>query len=74
MDEARAVLQRLERIEALDREDAPADELLDELRGLVRDAETWLRVEPEPRGAVEALAGCRRALATTDRKETLLAR
>jgi hypothetical protein len=74
MDEARAVLHRLDRIEALDRDDAPAGELLDELRGLVRDAEVWLRAEPEPHGAVEALAGCRRALAATDREEALLAR
>lgn len=74
MDEARAVLHRLDRIEALDRDDAPAGELLDEMRGLLRDAERWLRAEPEPRGAVEALADCRRALAAGDREEVLLAR
>ncbi|HEY7708106.1 MAG TPA: hypothetical protein VH968_13140 [Gaiellaceae bacterium] len=74
MDEARAVLHRLDRIEALDRDDAPTGVLLDELRGLVRDAEAWLRAEPEPHGAVEALAGCRRALAANDREEALLAR
>ena len=61
MDEARAVLDRLDRIESLDREAAPAGELLDELRDLLREAETWLRAEPDPHGAVEALAGCRRA-------------
>jgi hypothetical protein len=74
MDEARTVLDRLDRIEALDRDDAPTGELLDELRGLVRDAEAWLRAEAEPHGAVEALAGCRRALAANDREEALLAR
>ena len=74
MDEARAVLRRLDRIEVLDRDDAPPDELLDELHGLLRDAETWLRAEPEPRGAVEALAGCRRAMAAEERKDVLLAR
>lgn len=63
MDEARAVLQRLERIEALEQDEAPAGELLAELRVLVREAEAWLRAEPEPHGAVEALAGCRGALA-----------
>lgn len=74
MDEARAVLGRLERIEALDREEAPAAELLAELRGLVRDAETWLRAEPEPSGAVEALTGCREALEAQGEEAVLLAR
>ena len=74
MDEARAVLQRLHRIEALDRDDAPAGELLDELRGLLHEAEAWLRTEPEPHGAVEALADCRRALESDDREAMPLAR
>jgi hypothetical protein len=74
MDEARQVLERLARIEALDREDAPAADLLDELRALVRDAEGWLRAEPEPRGAVEALVRCRAALEATDAEVVLLAR
>ena len=73
MDEARAVLYRLDRIEALDRDAAPAGELLDELRGLLREAETWLRAEPDPYGAVEALAGCRRALDTEWLEGMLLA-
>jgi hypothetical protein len=73
MDEARAVLDRLGRIEALDRDAAPAGELLDELRGLLREAETWLRAEPDARGAVEALAGCRQALETERREGMLLA-
>jgi hypothetical protein len=64
MDEARAVLDRLDRIESLEREAAPAGELLEELRDLLREAETWLRSEPEPHEAVEALAGCRHALDT----------
>jgi hypothetical protein len=74
MDEARSVLRRLERIEQLDRHDAPAGELLAELRALVRDAETWLRAEPEPQGAVEALANCRGALDLQDREVVLLTR
>lgn len=74
MDEARAVLTRLDRIEALDREDAPAGELLDELRALLDDAEAWLRAEPEPHGAVEALARCRRALDVKEPEGVLLAR
>ena len=73
MDEARAVLHRLDRIEALDRNAAPAGELLDELRGLLREAETWLRAEPEPHGAVEALDECRRALDAEQEEGMLLA-
>jgi hypothetical protein len=41
MDEARAVLERLERIE--DVEDR--DELIAELRELVREVEAWVRKE-----------------------------
>lgn len=74
MDEARAVLDRLDRIETLDREAAPAGELLDELRGLLREAETWLRAEPEPHGVVEALDGCRQAMDPERREGMLLAR
>ena len=73
MDEARAVLDRLDRIESLDREAAPADELLEELRDLLREAETWLRAEPDPHGAVEALASCRQALDAQPREGMLLA-
>jgi hypothetical protein len=49
MDEARAVLARLDRIEALDREGAPPGVLLEELRGLVQAAETWARLEGDER-------------------------
>ena len=45
MDEARAVLERLERIEALDRAGADRPALLAELRALLADAEAWSRVE-----------------------------
>ena len=45
MDEARAVLRRLERIEALEREGAPAASLLAEVHALVAEAEAWLAVE-----------------------------
>ena len=61
MDEARAVLERLERIEALDRAGAGSAELLRELRALLREAEAWSR---EDGGAgEEAVAGLRAALA-----------
>jgi hypothetical protein len=58
MDEALAVLARLERIEALDREDAPPSLLLPELRALVREAEAWARREGDltARGAAAACA------------------
>ena len=39
------MIERLERIEALDRSSASPAELLAELRGLLRDAEEWVRVE-----------------------------
>jgi hypothetical protein len=45
MDEARAVLARLERIEALDRARADPALLLGELRELVHEAEAWARRE-----------------------------
>jgi hypothetical protein len=45
MEEARRVLARLERIESLDRANAGPAELLEELRGLLQDAEAWVRVE-----------------------------
>ena len=45
MEEARRVIERLERIEALDRSTADPAELLAEVRGLLHDAEAWVRVE-----------------------------
>jgi hypothetical protein len=43
------VLTRLERIEALERRRAPAQEVLGELRELVREAEAWARIEGDGR-------------------------
>jgi hypothetical protein len=62
MEEARQVLERLRRIEELERRRAPSQELLAELRKLVRDGEAWLRAEREPAPAAEALERCRIAL------------
>ena len=39
------MIERLERIEELDRSSASPAELLAELRGLLHDAEAWVRVE-----------------------------
>ena len=49
VDEARAVLQRLDRIDALEREGAHPTTLLAELRALVREAEAWARLEGDER-------------------------
>jgi hypothetical protein len=62
MDEARAVLARLDRIEELEREGAPPGVLLEELRGLVQAAEVWVRVEGDERARL-AVERCDAALA-----------
>jgi hypothetical protein len=54
MEEARAVLARLERIEALDRTDAEPDVVLGELRELVREVEIWAKRERDPRAEAAA--------------------
>jgi hypothetical protein len=41
VDESRAILERLARIEALDRRGAPPPALLAELRALLGEAEAW---------------------------------
>jgi len=64
MDEARAVLRRLARIEALEREGAPPRHLLAEVGALLLEAEAWVAAE---RCGVEvaeaAIDRCRDALA-----------
>jgi hypothetical protein len=65
MDEARAVLARLERIEALDRSGAAPALLLAELRALAREAGEWARAERDP-GAAAAAAACLEALEAAD--------
>jgi hypothetical protein len=67
VDEARAIMHRLERIEALEREGAGPKQLLAEVRELLREGEAWLeteRLETERDGtelAAEALGRCRAA-------------
>lgn len=76
MDEARRVIRRLERIEALQSTRASAEVLLDEVRQLLREGEAWLAAEhdgarrQEGVGAADlhaeaaaALDGCRATLA-----------
>jgi hypothetical protein len=62
MDESRAVLERLERIEALDRGGAAPTELLEELRALLEEAEAWARREGGD-AARKAVAELRTSLA-----------
>ena len=62
MDEARAVLDRLGRIERLRREGALPTVLLEELRLLLDEAEEWSRMEGGDAGE-RAVAGLREALA-----------
>ena len=61
MDESRAVLERLERIEALDRAGAGRGKLLIELRALLGEAETWSKTEGGDAG-VAAVGDLREAL------------
>jgi hypothetical protein len=64
MDEARRVMERLERIERLRGSGAPAADLLAEVRGLLSDGERWLAAE-RPEGldaAHSALERCRTGL------------
>lgn len=62
VDEARAVIRRLDRIEALEREGAHPATLLAELRELVREAEAWVRIEGDER-AEQAVELCKEAMA-----------
>jgi hypothetical protein len=62
MDEARAVMRRLERIELLDREHAHPRALLAELRALVHEAEEWVRAEGAPARAGEAVDRMKEAM------------
>jgi hypothetical protein len=71
MEEARRVLARLERIEALDRERALPADLLAELRALLDEAEAWARTEHPPETTVDAVERARQMLQGTSR--TLLA-
>jgi hypothetical protein len=64
MDEARKVMERLARIESLERGGCAADVLLDEVRALLHEAEAWVRAEPAGTDrAAETLDRCRSGLA-----------
>jgi hypothetical protein len=57
VDEARRVIRRLERIETLQGAQAPAADLLVEVRHLLREGEAWLAVEHENGGFGDGEAG-----------------
>ena len=62
MDEAKAVITRLARIEALEREGAPPRAVLAEVRELLREGEAWLDAESgRTEQAADALDRCRAA-------------
>ena len=66
------MLTRLERIEALEREQVPPGVLLDELRALLNEAEVWVRTDRgSTDSAADAVERCRKVLEGTSR--TLLA-
>ena len=62
------MIDRLERIEVLERDGAPPAVMLEELRGLVHDAERWARLEgdEQARGLVEACGSRLAAVSTVD--------
>jgi hypothetical protein len=63
VEEARRVLDRLDRVEQLHLAGAPASALLDELRALLGEAEDWLAAEGGGTDvAARALERCREAL------------
>jgi ABC-type hemin transport system substrate-binding protein len=64
VEKARAVLERLDRIDGLRSEEARAAVLLEEVRALLSEAEEWVREEsPVPSRTLEALERSREALA-----------
>ena len=62
MEEARSVLERLDRIETMRRANAGPAELLGELRVLLHEAEVWVAAEGDEAG-VTAVARLRDTLA-----------
>ena len=62
MDEARRVLERLERIRLLEREGVHPRHVLAEVRALLGEAEEWMRAERTAGVAAHAVERCRRTL------------
>ena len=73
MEKERAILERLERIDGLRQEDAPAGVLLGEVRALLSEAEDWVREETEVSGRLaDALERSKSALAAGESKTAKL--
>jgi hypothetical protein len=70
VDESKAVLERLERIGALDRGGAAPGELVEELRALLVEAERWSRQEGGEAGA-SAVRHLRDALGCVQDRDAL---
>jgi hypothetical protein len=74
MDEALKVMNRLARIESLERDGCAAEILLGEVRALLHEAEAWVRAEPGgTERAAKALDRSRAALAAGRPKEEVTA-
>lgn len=63
VDQARAVLERLARIDVLRRDDAPPGVLLGEVRALLAEAESWVEAERPGHRAEHAIDRAAEALA-----------
>jgi hypothetical protein len=62
VEKERAILDRLERIDGLRRDDAPAGALLEEVRALLSEAEDWVREAEVPERTAQALTNAAEAL------------
>ena len=68
------MIDRLARIESLERDGCAAEVLLGEVRALLHEAEAWVRAEPGgTERAAEALACSRAALAAGPRRKEVTA-
>ena len=73
VEKERAILERLERIDGLRREHAPAGVVLGEVRALLFEAEDWVREEADASGrVVDALERSKSALAAGESKAAKL--
>lgn len=73
MEEARTVLERLDRIDTMRRANAGPVELLEELRCLLHEAEAWAGTEGDEPGKA-AVVGLRSALERAPRGGGVVAR
>jgi predicted metal-dependent hydrolase len=73
VEKERAIWERLERIDGLREEEAPAGVLLEEVRALLSEAEAWVREEPAAsERVVQALDRSKAALAAGEQRTVKL--